>query len=74
MSLARQRCSISLRPQQQKRNRGASLRSWRVTQKEKAQVLGASPEYKVSEVADRNACIVVKINKDRLQQLKSVEK
>ena len=36
---------------------------------EVAQVLGTSAEYKVSEVADRNAGIVVKINKERLQPL-----
>jgi hypothetical protein len=34
-----------------------------------AQVLGTSSEYKVSEVADRNAGIVVKINKERLKTL-----
>lgn len=36
---------------------------------ELAQVLGTSAEYKVSEVADRNAGIVLKINKERLQGL-----
>jgi len=28
------------------------------------------PEYKVSELADRNAGVVLKIRKDRLQSLK----
>jgi len=32
-----------------------------------AQVLDASAEYQVSEVADRNAGIVLKINKERLK-------
>jgi acetamidase/formamidase len=36
---------------------------------EVAEVLGTSSEYKVSEVADRNAGIVLKINKERLQSL-----
>jgi hypothetical protein len=34
-----------------------------------AQVLGTSAEYKVSEAADRNAGVVLKINKKRLQGL-----
>jgi amidase len=36
---------------------------------EVAEVLGSSAEYKVSEVADRNAGVVLRINKDRLQSL-----
>ena len=40
-----------------------------LTPSEVAQVLGTSAEYKVSEVADRNAGVVVKINKERLQPL-----
>ena len=32
-------------------------------------VPGTSAEYKVSEVADRNAGVVLKINKERLQAL-----
>jgi amidase len=32
-------------------------------------MLGTSAEYKVSEVADRNAGIILKINKERLQPL-----
>ena len=39
-----------------------------------AQVLGTTAEYKVSEVADRNAGIVVKINKERLATLKAAGK
>jgi hypothetical protein len=34
-----------------------------------AQVLGTAAEYKVSEAADRNAGMVLKINKERLQAL-----
>jgi len=34
-----------------------------------AQVLGTAAEYKISEVADRNAGIVLKINKERLNPL-----
>ena len=36
---------------------------------EVAEVLGTSAEYKVSEVADRNAGVVLKVNKERLQTL-----
>jgi acetamidase/formamidase len=36
---------------------------------EVAEVLGTAAEYKVSEAADRNAGVVLKINKDRLQSL-----
>jgi len=42
---------------------------YKLTPSEVAQVLGTSAEYKVSEVADRNAGIVLKINKARLQAL-----
>jgi len=42
---------------------------YKLTPSEIAQVLGTSSEYRVSEVADRNAGIVLKINKDRLQLL-----
>jgi len=34
-----------------------------------AQVLGTVAQYKVSEVADRNAGVVLKIDKERLQTL-----
>jgi amidase len=40
-----------------------------LTPSEIAQVLGTSAEYKVSEVADRNAGIVLMLRKDRLQAL-----
>jgi len=40
-----------------------------LTPTEVAEVLGSSAEYKVSEVADRNAGVVLKINKERLQSL-----
>ena len=43
---------------------------YKLTPSEVAQVLGTAAEYKVSEVADRNAGIVLKINKERLQGLK----
>ncbi len=42
---------------------------YKLTPSELAQVLGSAAEYKVSEVADRNAGVVVKINKERLQGL-----
>ena len=44
---------------------------YKLTPSEVAQVLGTSAEYKVSEVADRNAGIVLKIDKSRLQALAS---
>jgi acetamidase/formamidase len=43
---------------------------YKLTPSEVAQVLGTAAEYKVSEVADRNAGIVLKINKERLQGFK----
>ncbi len=45
-----------------------------LTPSELAQVLGTSAEYKVSEVADRNAGMVLRINKERLQTLTPVRK
>jgi acetamidase/formamidase len=42
---------------------------YKLTPSEVAQVLGTSAEYKVSEVADRNAGVVLKIDKERLQGL-----
>ena len=39
-----------------------------------AQVLGTSSEYKVSEVADRNVGIVLKLKKERLESLTRVAK
>jgi amidase len=44
---------------------------YKLTPSEVAQVLGTAAEYKVSEVADRNAGIVLKINKDRLATLRT---
>jgi hypothetical protein len=42
---------------------------YKLTPSNTAQVLGTAAEYKVSEVVDRNAEVVLKINKDRLQSL-----
>jgi len=42
---------------------------YQLTPSEVAQVLGTVSEYKVSEVADRNAGMVLKINKERLEGL-----
>ena len=47
---------------------------YKLTPSEVAQVLGTSSEYKVSEVADRNAGMVLKINKERLKSLASPAK
>jgi amidase len=49
-------------------------KEYKLTPSEVAQVLGTSSEYKVSEVADRNAGIVLKINKERLKSLASAGK
>ena len=43
---------------------------YKLTPSEVAQVLGTSAEYKVSEVADRNAGVVLKIKKELLLPLK----
>ena len=56
------------------RTASASMAQWLTSEynlspSEVAQVLGTAAEYKVSEVADRNAGIVVKINKALLQPL-----
>jgi amidase len=42
---------------------------YKLTPSEIAQVIGTAAEYKVSEVADRNSGIVLKINKERLRSL-----
>jgi len=60
------------------RSATANMAQWltddyKLTPSEIAQVLGTAAEYKVSEVADRNAGIVLKINKDRLQSLTPVK-
>ncbi len=47
---------------------------YKLTPSEVAQVLGTSAEYKVSEVADRNAGIVLKINKEKLKPLSGARK
>jgi acetamidase/formamidase len=47
---------------------------YKLTPSEVAQVLGTSAEYKVSEVADRNAGMVLKISKERLANLTLVTK
>jgi amidase len=56
------------------RDATANMAQWlmddyKLTASEVAQVLGTAAEYKVSEVADRNAGVVLKINRDRLQSL-----
>ena len=50
------------------------MTDYKLTASEVAQVLGSAAEYKVSEVADRNAGIVLKINKERLQSLQAAPK
>jgi len=57
----------------------ANMASWlteeyKLTPSEVAQVLGTSAEYKVSEVADRNAGMVLRINKERLKTLSKTAK
>jgi acetamidase/formamidase len=44
---------------------------YELTPSEVAQVLGTSAEYRVTEVADRNAGMVLGIRKDRLRGLSS---
>ena len=44
-------------------------KDYKLTPSETAQVLGTAAEYKISEVADRNAGVVLKINKNRLAGL-----
>jgi amidase len=61
------------------RSATANMAQWltdkyRLTPPEVAEVLGTSAEYKVSEVADRNAGIVLKINKELLQPLATAAK
>jgi len=57
----------------------ANMASWlteeyKLTPSEVAQVLGTSAEYKVSEVADRNAGMILRINKERLKTLSKAAK
>jgi amidase len=61
------------------RDATANMAQWltdeyKLTPSEIAQVLGTAAEYKVSEVADRNAGIVLKINKERLKPLTAAAK
>jgi len=61
------------------RDATANMAQWltdeyKLTPSEVAQVLGTSAEYKVSEVADRNAGMVLKINKERLKPLTPMAK
>ena len=42
---------------------------YKLTPSEIAQVMGTAAEYHVSEVADRNSGVVLKINKERLTGL-----
>jgi len=56
------------------RDATANMAAWleekyALTPPEVAEVLGTAAEYKVSEVADRNAGVVLKINKERLLAL-----
>ena len=56
------------------RNATTNIANWLtdkygLTPSEVAEVMGTSAEYKVSEVADRNAGVVLKINEERLQGL-----
>jgi hypothetical protein len=46
---------------------------YKLTPSEVAEVLGTAAEYKVSEAADRNAGVVLKIKKERLQSLTPVK-
>jgi amidase len=42
---------------------------YQLTPSEIGQVIGSAAEYKVSEIADRNSAIVLKMRKDLLQNL-----
>lgn len=42
---------------------------YKLTPSEAAVVMGSSVEYRISEVADRNAGVVAKLRKDRLAML-----
>jgi hypothetical protein len=50
-----------------------ALFTYKLESGEIAEVLGSAAEYRVSEVADRNAGVVLKINKARLQTLTAVD-
>jgi len=46
---------------------------YKLTPSEIAQVLGAAAELKISEVADRNVGVILKLNKDRLEALRTAK-
>jgi amidase len=48
--------------------------NYKLTPSEIAQVLGSAAELKISEVADRNVGVILKLNKDRLLSLTSATK
>ena len=50
------------------------MTDYKLTPSELAEVLGTGAEYKVSEVADRNVGMILKISKERLQLLTSAPK
>ena len=50
------------------------MSDYKLTPSELAEVLGTGAEYKVSEVADRNVGMILKISKERLQLLTSAPK
>jgi len=57
----------------------ANMAAWiaedyKLTPSETAELFGSSAEYRISEVADRNAGVVLKINKERLKTLAASEK
>ena len=61
------------------RSATANMAQWlsddyKLTPSEVAQVLGTAAEYRISEVADRNAGIVLKISKERLKTLTPLSK
>jgi amidase len=45
------------------------INDYKLTPSEIAQVLGSAAELKISEVADRNVGVILKLNKERLQSL-----
>jgi amidase len=47
---------------------------YKLTPPEIAELFGTAAEYRVSEVADRNAGVVLKINKERVKALTETEK
>jgi acetamidase/formamidase len=47
---------------------------YKLTPAEIAELFGTAAEYRVSEVADRNAGVVLKISKERLKSLTEIEK